>query len=66
MFNALLVTKDDEGKTSASVTEMSEDQLPDGPRKPASKRIGWCLCPKAWTRAKRWLWARRGLPPCWR
>jgi len=30
MFNALLVTKDDEGKTSASVTEISEDQLPDG------------------------------------
>ncbi len=30
MFNALLVTKDDEGKTSASVTEISEDQLPEG------------------------------------
>ncbi len=30
MFNALLVTKDEEGKTSASVTQISEDQLPDG------------------------------------
>ncbi|MCY4333055.1 MAG: acryloyl-CoA reductase [Litoreibacter sp.] len=30
MFNALLVNKDDEGKTSASVTEISEDMLPDG------------------------------------
>ena len=29
MFNALLVTKDDEsGKTTAAVTQMSEDQLP--------------------------------------
>ncbi len=30
MFNALLVEKDDEGKTSASVAQISEDQLPDG------------------------------------
>ncbi|MEC8582287.1 MAG: alcohol dehydrogenase catalytic domain-containing protein, partial [Pseudomonadota bacterium] len=30
MFKALLVEKDDEGKTSASVTEISEDQLPEG------------------------------------
>ena len=30
MFKALLVEKDDEGKTSASVSEISEDQLPDG------------------------------------
>ncbi|MEM9581964.1 MAG: acryloyl-CoA reductase [Pseudomonadota bacterium] len=30
MFNALLVTKDEEGKTSAAVTEISEDQLPEG------------------------------------
>ncbi|SMX40987.1 MDR family oxidoreductase [Maliponia aquimaris] len=30
MFKALLVEKDAEGKTSASVTEVSEDQLPEG------------------------------------
>ncbi|WP_420328936.1 acryloyl-CoA reductase [Mameliella sp.] len=30
MFKALLVEKNDEGKTSASVTEVSEDQLPEG------------------------------------
>ena len=30
MFRALLVSKDDEGKTSASVTDLEEDQLPDG------------------------------------
>ncbi len=30
MFNALVVNKDDEGKTSAAVTEISEDQLPEG------------------------------------
>ncbi len=30
MFNALLVEKDDEGKTSASVQSLSEDQLPEG------------------------------------
>ena len=30
MFNALLVEKDDEGKTSASVRQISEDQLPEG------------------------------------
>lgn len=30
MFNALLVEKDDEGKTSASVQSLNEDQLPDG------------------------------------
>ncbi|WP_136440519.1 oxidoreductase [Pacificoceanicola onchidii] len=30
MFKALLVEKNEEGKTSASVTEVSEDQLPEG------------------------------------
>ncbi|MGY3438994.1 MULTISPECIES: oxidoreductase [unclassified Marinovum] len=30
MFKALLVEKDEDGKTSASVQEVSEDQLPDG------------------------------------
>ncbi|TCS67137.1 acrylyl-CoA reductase (NADPH) [Primorskyibacter sedentarius] len=30
MFKALLVEKDDEGKTSASVQEISEDRLPEG------------------------------------
>ena len=30
MFNALIVEKDDEGKTSAAVGEISEDQLPEG------------------------------------
>ncbi|MFA8442713.1 acryloyl-CoA reductase [Yoonia sp.] len=30
MFKALMVEKDDEGKTSASVQELSLDQLPDG------------------------------------
>lgn len=30
MFNALLVEKSEDGKTSAQVTEVSEDQLPDG------------------------------------
>ncbi|TNF19316.1 MAG: oxidoreductase [Rhodobacteraceae bacterium] len=30
MFKALLVEKDEDGKTSASVTEVSEDQLPEG------------------------------------
>ncbi|WP_323764829.1 MDR family oxidoreductase [Marinovum sp.] len=30
MFNALLVEKNDEGKTSASVTQVSDDQLPEG------------------------------------
>jgi len=30
MFNALVVNKDDEGKTSAAVTQISEDQLPAG------------------------------------
>ncbi len=29
-FNALLVTKDDEGKTHAAVTQISDDQLPEG------------------------------------
>lgn len=29
-FNALLVTKDDDGKTHASVTQITEDQLPEG------------------------------------
>ncbi len=29
-FNALLVEKNDEGKTSASVTQITEDQLPEG------------------------------------
>ena len=29
-FNALLVEKDDEGKTSAAVTQITEDQLPAG------------------------------------
>jgi len=29
-FNALLVEKDDEGKTSASVQQLSDDQLPEG------------------------------------
>ncbi|MBD3663194.1 oxidoreductase [Sulfitobacter sp. TSTF-M16] len=29
-FNALLVRKDDEGKTSAAVEQITEDQLPDG------------------------------------
>jgi acrylyl-CoA reductase (NADPH) len=29
-FNALMVEKDDEGKTSASVTQITEDQLPAG------------------------------------
>jgi len=29
-FNALVVEKNDEGKTSASVQSISEDQLPDG------------------------------------
>ncbi|MEH6521993.1 acryloyl-CoA reductase [Sulfitobacter sp.] len=30
MFNALIVNKDDEGKTSAEITQISEDQLPEG------------------------------------
>lgn len=30
MFNALIVNKDDEGKTSAAITQISEDQLPEG------------------------------------
>ena len=30
MFNALVVEKDDEGKTSAGVRQISEDQLPEG------------------------------------
>lgn len=30
MFNALLVEKDDDGKTSASVQQVSPDQLPEG------------------------------------
>ena len=30
MFDALIVTKDDEGKTSAEITQISEDQLPEG------------------------------------
>ncbi|GGA09381.1 acrylyl-CoA reductase (NADPH) [Neptunicoccus cionae] len=30
MFNALIVEKDDEGKTSASVQQIGEDRLPDG------------------------------------
>ncbi len=30
MFNALVVNKDNEGKTSAAVTQLSEDQLPAG------------------------------------
>lgn len=30
MFKALVVEKDEEGKTSASVSEISEDQLPEG------------------------------------
>jgi len=30
MFNALVVEKDDEGKTSAAVQQISEDQLPEG------------------------------------
>ncbi len=30
MFNALVVEKNEEGKTSASVTQISEDQLPEG------------------------------------
>ena len=30
MFNALMVEKNDEGKTSASVQQISEDQLPEG------------------------------------
>ncbi|MSU90526.1 acryloyl-CoA reductase [Rhodobacteraceae bacterium 2CG4] len=29
-FNALLVTKDEDGKTSAAVTELTEDRLPEG------------------------------------
>ncbi|ATX67186.1 acryloyl-CoA reductase [Roseinatronobacter bogoriensis] len=29
-FNALLVTKNDEGKTHAAVTQIAEDQLPEG------------------------------------
>ncbi|TVR50210.1 MAG: oxidoreductase [Rhodobacteraceae bacterium] len=29
-FNALLVTKDDQGKTHAAVTQITEDQLPEG------------------------------------
>ena len=29
-FNALVVTKDDEGKTAASVTQISENDLPEG------------------------------------
>jgi len=30
MFNALMVEKNDEGKTSASVQQIGEDRLPDG------------------------------------
>ena len=30
MFNAMMVTKDDEGNISAGVQQISEDQLPDG------------------------------------
>ena len=30
MFKALLIEKDEAGKTSASVQEISEDRLPDG------------------------------------
>ena len=30
MFNALVVEKNDEGKTSASVQQIGEDRLPEG------------------------------------
>lgn len=30
MFDALIVTKDEEGQTSAAITQISEDQLPEG------------------------------------
>ncbi|MEP1766067.1 MAG: acryloyl-CoA reductase [Sulfitobacter sp.] len=30
MFDALIITKDDEGQTSAAITQISEDQLPEG------------------------------------
>ncbi|MEM9967809.1 MAG: acryloyl-CoA reductase [Pseudomonadota bacterium] len=30
MFDALIVTKDDDGKTAAAVTQISEDNLPEG------------------------------------
>jgi acrylyl-CoA reductase (NADPH) len=30
MFNALVVNKDDDGKTNATVSQISEDQLPEG------------------------------------
>ncbi len=30
MFNALIVNKDDDGKTNASVSQIGEDQLPEG------------------------------------
>jgi acrylyl-CoA reductase (NADPH) len=30
MFNAMIVSKDDEGNTSAQITQISEDQLPHG------------------------------------
>ena len=30
MFNALVVEKNDEGKTSAAVQQIGEDQLPEG------------------------------------
>jgi len=30
MFDALVVTKDDDGNTSAAITQISEDQLPEG------------------------------------
>lgn len=134
-FNALIVNKDDEGKTHAEVTQITEDQLPDaevtvaveystvnykdglciGPggglvrnyphvpgidfagtvetshddrykpgdkvvltgwrvgeahwggyaQRRGSRPIGWCRCPKGWTRGKRWPWARQVSPRCW-
>jgi acrylyl-CoA reductase (NADPH) len=30
MFTAMVVEKDEEGKTSAALQQMSEDQLPEG------------------------------------
>jgi NADPH:quinone reductase-like Zn-dependent oxidoreductase len=36
------------------------------PKRSASRRTGWCPCPRVWTRARRWLLARRALPRCWR
>ena len=136
MFNALVVEKDEDGKTRAAVKQIGEDDLPEaevtvaveystlnykdglciGPGgglvrryphvpgidfagtveasdddryKPGDKVVltgwrvgeahwgghaqkarvrptGWCRCPRARARGRRWRWAPPGSPRCWR